>query len=111
VRRAASASSAGSTSTAPPTTRRAQVPSTKPTTSVALVGPTDLLTTIITGAAQDAAATLVQMLDESDRRDPHATERLRRLGAAAQAWAETYADCRTVEWFSFDPNWDPVERV
>jgi hypothetical protein len=90
---------------------RTQAPSTAPTTSVALVGPTELLTTIVVGAAQHAAATLVQMLDESDRPAPDGIERLRRLGAAARAWAETYADCRTVEWFSFDPNWDPVERV
>lgn len=90
---------------------RAQVPSTEPTTPVVVVGPTDLLTIVVAGAAQHAGATLVQAVDEADCRDPHAPERLRRRAAAAHAWAETYADCRTVESFSFDPAWDPVERV
>jgi hypothetical protein len=93
------------------TALRAQVPSTRPMASLALVGPTDLLTTVIAGAAQNVAATLVRLLDEPDRRDRRATERLRRLAAAAKAWTETYADCQTVEWFSFDPNWDPVDPV
>jgi hypothetical protein len=43
---------------------------------------------------------------------PHADEeahtRLRAAVPAAAAWIETYLDCQQVEWFSFDPAWDPV---
>jgi hypothetical protein len=36
---------------------------------------------------------------------------LRGATAAAAAWVETYIECEALEWFNFDPDWDPVQRM
>lgn len=86
-----------------------QLPPTPQPPPLVVVGPTDLLLTLVGAAARRAADALAEQFDGL-RQEP-TTERLHDLAAAAQAWVQTYADCRAVESYSFDPEWDPVHRV
>lgn len=76
----------------------------------AIVGPATTVSEIITAAARNAACELGELLRAEPSSSPQAERytKLRELTSAAQAWVETYIDCHAVEWYRFDPDWDPV---
>jgi hypothetical protein len=84
---------------------RAQVPRALPDQPLVIVGPTDMVSTIVAGAAQNVVAKVAESLDESEEMwRAEKRDGLRHLVAAAHAWVDTYADCKAVEWFTFDRN-------
>jgi hypothetical protein len=90
---------------------RSQVPAPGIDRPFAIVGPATTISTIITGAAQNAADRLGDSLRKRSKRDSGTRDRLRELAVAALAWVETYIDCEAIEWYRFDPDWDPVTVV
>jgi hypothetical protein len=88
---------------------RAQVPRTVSDQPLVIVGPTDMVSTIIEGAARNTVAKVAESLDEyAEIWRAEDRDELRRVVAVAHAWVDTYADCQAVEWFSFDRNTDHV---
>jgi hypothetical protein len=92
---------------------RAQIPSAHSARAFAIIGPATTVSEIISAATRNAADDLADALRDRDASGA-STDRykvLRELTAIAQAWVETYIDCDAVEWYRFDPDWDPVEIV
>jgi acetyl-CoA carboxylase carboxyltransferase component len=85
---------------------RAELPSTTPDEPFAVVGPATMVSTLIAGAARDAADTLAESLRSSARPSPATHSTLRELAIAARAWVETYIDCRSLEWYCFDADFE-----
>jgi hypothetical protein len=90
---------------------RSQIPAPRPDEPFAIVGPAITVSEIIVAAARNAADELGELLRAPSSATAHAdtSKKLRELATTAQAWVETYADCHAVEWYRFDPEWDPVE--
>jgi hypothetical protein len=76
-----------------------------------VVGPATAVSEIIDGAARNAADDVVSLLRNLPTPPAEMPAVLRDRAAALAAWIETYIDCRAVEWYRVDPNWDPVEAV
>jgi hypothetical protein len=85
---------------------RSELPSATPREPFALVGPATMVSMLITGAARNVADTLAELLRSSTRPNSAMDGKLRELAIAAQAWVETYIDCRSIEWYSFDPDFE-----
>jgi hypothetical protein len=92
---------------------RSQIPIHRADQPFALVGPAITISEIITAAARNTVDELAELLRAETSRTPHAEryKKLRELTSAAQAWVETYVECHAVEWYRFDPEWDPVVLV
>jgi hypothetical protein len=92
---------------------RSQIPAEHDGQPFALVGPAITISEIITGAARNVVDELGELLLAQTSSTSHAEtyNKLRELASAAHAWIETYIDCHAVEWYRFDPEWDPVEPV
>jgi hypothetical protein len=92
---------------------RSQIPLHSEARPFAIVGPATTISEIITAAARntvDALGELLRAPTASMPRD-HGYKKLRALAKTAQAWVETYIDCHAVEWYRFDPEWDPTATV
>jgi hypothetical protein len=74
----------------------------------AIVGPATTVSSIIEGAARDAADRLGEFLRSPSRPNAETWGKLRELDVAAHAWVETYIACQAVEWYSFDSDCDHV---
>jgi hypothetical protein len=80
-----------------------------PAGRVTVVGPAAAIRRLIGGAARNTADALAEALrDEPPRPAPDAAARLRRLAAAAAAFAVRLADLEEIEAYSFDPHCDPA---
>lgn len=92
---------------------RSQIPAHPTDHPLAIVGPATTVSEIITAAARNAVYELGELLRAGRSSSPQAQRymKLRELTSAAQAWVETYIDCHAVEWYRFDPDWDPVVLV
>ena len=69
------------------------------------------MTSFVAGAVLTAAEDLAELVRQSPRTNSEAQIGLRKATAAAAAWVETYIECEALEWFNFDPDWDPVQRM
>jgi hypothetical protein len=69
------------------------------------------MTSLVAGAVLRAIDHLVEIVRQSPRTNPEAQRKLRETTAAVAAWVATYIECEAVEWFNFDPVWDPVQRM
>lgn len=72
------------------------------------------MTSLVAGAvvsAVEAVEALAELVRQSPKTNPQAQMGLRKATAAAAAWVETYIECEALEWFNFDPDWDPVQRM
>ena len=87
---------------------RSQVPAGELDEPFAIVGPATTISTLVEGAARDAADRLGEMLRSPSRPDEDKRGALRQQGVVTLAWIETYVDCQAIEWYSFDPAWDHV---
>jgi hypothetical protein len=58
-------------------------------------------------AARNAVDDLGEMIREPVKSGDDGEARLRAAVAAVVAWLETYIECETLEWFTFDPPYDP----
>jgi len=85
---------------------RSELPSTTPDEPFAVVGPATMVSTLIVGAARNVADTLAESLRSSARPSSATDSALQQLAIAAQAWVETYIDCRSIEWYCFDPDFE-----
>lgn len=90
---------------------RAQIPEATNGESIVVVGPATTVSTLISAATRNAADRVAELLRDSARLGPELHTALGRDAAALQAWIETYVDCYVIEWYLFDPNWDPVTVV
>jgi hypothetical protein len=90
---------------------RAQLPTAAHEASVWLVGPGSTMTSLVAGAVVSAVDDLAELVRQSPKTNLQAQMGLRRATAAAAAWVETYIECEALEWFNFDPDWDPVQRM
>jgi hypothetical protein len=77
---------------------------------VCVFGPSRLISELVGGATQNVVGVLGDRLDAAPRDDTAALEELVETAEAARAWVEAWVACRRVEWFSFDPDFDPVVR-
>jgi hypothetical protein len=77
---------------------------------VRVFGPSRLISELVGGATQNVVGVLGDLLDGAPRDDTAALEKLVDAAEAARAWVETWVACQRVEWFSFDPDFDPVAR-
>jgi hypothetical protein len=66
-------------------------------------GPARVISAVVIGATRHAAAVLV-----AETRDDTSPDALAKAGRVAAAWAETQAAMLAVEWYSFDPDLDPL---
>jgi hypothetical protein len=66
-------------------------------------GPARLMAELITGAARDVSARLVDQFDVR----PVDADALRASARLVNVWTETYVAKETVESYSFDPEFDP----
>jgi hypothetical protein len=85
---------------------RSALPSTTPTEPFAIVGPATMVSILIVGAARNVADTLAEFLRSSTGPNTAMHGKLRELAIAAHAWVETYIDCRSIEWYSFDRDFE-----
>jgi hypothetical protein len=90
---------------------RGQLPTADHDAPVWIVGPGSTMTSFVAGAVINAAEDLAELVRQSPRTSSKAQIGLRKATAAAAAWVETYIECEALEWFNFDPEWDPVERM
>jgi hypothetical protein len=88
-----------------------QMPLTPIDEPLVVVGPATAISEIIDGAARNAADEVAGLMRRSPTRPVELPAMLRDRAAVLAAWIETYIDCHVVEWYRFDPNWDPVEAV
>jgi hypothetical protein len=86
---------------------RAQLPAIGHGEPVAIVGPASSISGLIAAAARNAVDELSELIREPQRSDGQSETRLRAAMAATSAWLETYIDCEALEWFTFDPPYDP----
>lgn len=93
------------------TMMRAQLPTATHDAPVALVGPGTTISGLVRATARAAVDDLAELIRESPRTDQAAQAKLSRAATAAIAWVHTYIDCEALEWFNFDPDWDPVLRT
>lgn len=89
---------------------RAQIAAGAPGEAMSVFGPSRLMSELVGGATRDVVAVLGELLDAAPRDDLAALDKLLHAGEAARAWIDTWVACRRVEWFSFDPEFDPVSR-
>jgi hypothetical protein len=75
---------------------------------IVIVGPAITVSRIIDTATRNVAGEVGEMLAAAPRLGPDVQTLLPQRAAALQAWIQTYADCRAVDCYSFDPNWDPI---
>jgi hypothetical protein len=66
-------------------------------------GPARVMSAVVIGATRGAASSLV-----AETRDDTSPAALAKAGRVAAAWAETQAAMLAVEWYSFDPDLDPL---
>lgn len=90
---------------------RGQLPAATHDVPVTLVGPASTISGLVVATACNAVDDLAELIRESPRTDERAQGRLRHAAAAVAAWVQTYIECEALEWFNFDPDWDPVSRV
>jgi hypothetical protein len=90
---------------------RGQLPTAAHDAPVWIVGPGSTMTSFVAGAALSAVEDLAELVRQSPKVNPEAQMGLRKATAAAAAWVETYIECEALEWFNFDPDWDPVQRM
>jgi hypothetical protein len=88
---------------------RRQLPTADHPESVTLVGPASTVSDMIAAAARNAVDDLGELIRESPKTGGEAQARLRTAVAAVAAWVETYVDCEALEWFTFDPPYDPAD--
>ena len=88
---------------------RGQLPTVDHAEPVALVGPASTISDLIAAAARNAVDDLGELIRESPKVDQGAQAKLRLAMAAVAAWSETYIDCAAIEWFTFDPPYDPLD--
>ena len=88
-----------------------QIPQTPNDEPLAVVGPANTISKIIDGAARNAADEVAGLLRQLPTPPTALPAVLRDRAAVLAAWIDTYIDCHVVEWYRFDPNWDPVEAV
>jgi hypothetical protein len=79
------------------------VPSTRPRDPFVVVGPATMVSSVIEGATRHIVVSTAELL-RSRMPSSETDRKLRELAIAAQAWIETYIDCRAIELYSFDPD-------
>jgi hypothetical protein len=84
---------------------RSAIPSTTPRDPFALVGPATMVSSLIEGATRNVVDSTAELLRSSKLPNFETDRKLRELAIAAQAWIETYIDCRAIEMYSFDPDY------
>lgn len=90
---------------------RGQLPTATHEAPVSIVGPASMISSIVAAVAVNAVEDLAELVRQSLRTDVRAQRRLVDATTTVAAWVETYIECEALEWFNFDPAWDPVERV
>jgi hypothetical protein len=87
---------------------RAQLPPRDVSGTASVIGPAELLRSLVAGVLRHVADALSEVVDDQSLNDPAARAVLVETADAAQAWARTVVSCRALEAFSFDPVADPV---
>jgi hypothetical protein len=87
---------------------RAQLPTADHGHEVTLVGPASTLSDVVAVATANAVDDLAELVRKPPTGDAGTQARLRGVADAAVAWVATFIECQAVEWFNFDPDWDPV---
>lgn len=90
---------------------RAQLPTAAHEAPVWIVGPGSTMTSLVATAVVSAVEDPAELVRVSPRTDLQAQSKLRDATTAVAAWVETYVECEALEWFNFDPDWDPVQRI
>lgn len=70
-----------------------------------------MVSTVIEGAARDAVDSAAELLRSSTTPNSVADRKLCELATAARAWIETYIDCRAIELYSFDPDYQSPPKL
>jgi len=88
-----------------------QLPATTHDAPVSIVGPAAMRSSIIAAAVISATDDLAEIVRHSPCSNLEAQARLHVATTAVAASVETYIECEALDWFNFDPAWDPVARV
>jgi hypothetical protein len=87
---------------------RAQLPTLDHDQPVVVVGPASMVSHFIAGAARNAVDDLAESIRPPLKAGGEAEAKLRTALAAANAWLDTYMECEALEWYTFDPPFDPA---
>jgi hypothetical protein len=90
---------------------RAQLPTVDQDEPVVVVGPASMVSHFIGAAARNAVDDLAELVRAPVKDDGQAEARLRAALAAVTAWLDTYMECEALEWFTFDPPFDPSDPI
>ncbi len=86
---------------------RAQLPDAEHSEPAVFVGPSVMVLKIVRATLANVVAALNEFA-ASRSRTPETRPQLRELGAAVDAWTQTYVDCLEVEAYNFDRAADPA---
>ena len=73
-----------------------------PGEDIVLAGPAALVSALVEGAAREAAEAPLEVANAGGTLSRDAAARLREAAHVARAWAETLAELRELEWFTFE---------
>jgi hypothetical protein len=90
---------------------RAQLPTVDHDEPVVVVGPASMVSHFIAGAARSAVDDLADLVRTPVRNRAQGEAKLRAALVAASAWLDTYMECEALEWFTFDPPYDPADPI
>ena len=76
-----------------------------------MVGTASMLSRFVAGAARSAVNDLAELALTPVRSGGEAEAKLRAALAAATAWLETYMECEALEWYTFEPPYDPADPI
>ena len=90
---------------------RAQLPALGHEEPVVVVGPASVMSELIAVVTRNAVDDVGELIREPLKPGRHDEAKLRAALGAAVAWVDTYIDCEALEWFTFDPPYDPSDRT